>query len=73
MSQFSGQKVKERREFFGWTRQMMSLKWYARFGESVTVQTICNWEQGRQPHAENLMLLARLLAVAPAYFYQDHD
>ncbi len=74
MDKFHGERVKERREGLGWTRQMLSLKWFARFGQPLSIQTITNWEKGKwQPHSDNLMRLARLLNVSTAYFYQEQE
>jgi transcriptional regulator with XRE-family HTH domain len=67
---FNGLQVKERRESYGWTPAMMALRWYARFGEPISIQTILNWEKGQRPNSSNLMRLSRLLGVTPAYFFQ---
>lgn len=71
MEQFDGGKIKERREGFGWTRNMLTLKWFARFGEPLTEQSVARWERGEKPKASNLMRLARLLGVSVRYFYNN--
>jgi transcriptional regulator with XRE-family HTH domain len=73
MLSFNGDFIRKRREDFGWTRQVMSLKWYEKFKSPISLQTVINWESGQKPNADNLMRLSRLLNVTMAYFFQPSD